>query len=112
MLTDLDDNWPAVVDNLRKAQKRWEHISWILERKGSDPWNSCNFYKAVVQSTILFVEESWVISTRIGRTLGGFHHRVDHWLSKMQPKRDVMGRWISLPLDAAMKAVGLEEVET
>ena len=51
------------------------------------------------------------MSPRIGRTLGGFHHRVDRRLANMQSKRDIMVRWVYLPLDASKKAVGLEEVE-
>ena len=55
--------------------------------RGSIPRTYRNLYKAVVQVTLLFGSESWVISPRIGRNLGGFHHRVDRWLEKMQPKR-------------------------
>ena len=33
-------------------------------------------------------------------------------MEKIQPNRDVTYRFIFLPLDAAMKAVGLEEMET
>ena len=61
--------------------------------------------------TLLFGTEYWVMFPWIVSTLGGFHHREDRWLSKMQPNRYVTGRWIYPPLEAAMKAVGLEEVE-
>ena len=52
------------------------------------------------------------MSSWIGRNLGGFHHKVSRLLAKMQPKRDVTGMWIYPQLDASMKAVGLEELET
>ena len=56
-------------------------------------------------------EKSWVVPPWIGRTLGGFHQRVTRWIAKMQPNRDVTGRWIYPLLDAAMKAVEMEEVD-
>ena len=79
------DYWPTVVGNLRKAQKRWGRMSRILGQEGSDTRNSRNFYKAVFQVTLLFGEESWVVYPRIGRILGGFHHRVASRLANMQP---------------------------
>ena len=57
------------------------------------------------------VDRSELIS-RIGRTLGGFHHRVYHQLENIHLKEDVMGRWIYPPLDVSMKKVGMEEVDT
>ena len=82
-----------------------------LGQEGADPRTSRNFYKAVLQVTLLLGTESWVVSPFILRILGGFHHRVSRRLTNMQLKRDVMGRWIYLPLDAATKSVGMEEVE-
>ena len=54
----LDDNWLAVVGNLRKSRKRWAHMSRILGREGEDPWNSGKFYKAVLQEKLLLGAES------------------------------------------------------
>ena len=65
----------------------------------------------MVQATFLFCIESWVMFPWIGRTLGSFHHRLDQRLEKFQPNKDVAGRLLYLPLDAAMKAVGMEQVE-
>ena len=66
----------------------------------------------IVQATLLFGSEAWVINPRIGSTLRGFHHRVDCYLEGMQLKRDMPGRWEYPPLDAAMAEVGLKDVET
>ena len=87
-------------------------MSRIIGWEGANPRTSGNFYKAVVQETLLFGAESWVMSPQIGKTLGGFHHRVALGLKKMQPNRNGLSRWIYPPLDTAMKEVGLEEVET
>ena len=47
----------------------------ILGREGAYPWTSSTFYKAVVQATLLFGSETWVMNLRIGRTLGGFQKK-------------------------------------
>ena len=83
LLTVLDDNWLAVVGNLRKARRRWERMLRILGEGGADPWTPGKFYKALVRATLLFGSETWVIPHSIGRTLGKLHHRVALWLEKM-----------------------------
>ena len=61
----------------------------------------------VVQATLLFGAETWVMSPRIGNNLYRFHHRVDHRLAGMQPRRYTTGRLVYPPLEAAMAIVGL-----
>ena len=53
-----------------------------------------------------------VTTIDLSTTYNVIHDRLDRRLENIQPKRYMMGRWIYMPLDAAMKAVGLEEVET
>ena len=84
VLTASDDNCPEVFGNPRKARRRWTWMLRILRWKGSDPWEYGKFYKAVVQPTLLFGAEIWVMSARIGRTLGGLHHKVACRMKKMQ----------------------------
>ena len=48
----------------------------ILGQEGSDGWTSEKNYKAVVQATLLFGSETWVMNPSIGRTLGRFYHKV------------------------------------
>ena len=43
------------------------------------------FYKAVVQSVLLFGCETWVITSQVLEVLGGFHHRVARRLSGKHP---------------------------
>ena len=110
-LTASDDNCPAVVDNLTKAQKRRARVSRILGQEVAYPRTSRKFYKSVVQVILLFGAKLWVVSPWTGRTLGGFHHKVDRWLAKVHMMRTGEGRWMCPPLDAAMNSVRLEELE-
>lgn len=61
VLTAPDNDWSAVVENLRKEQWKWAQMSRILVRDREDSRTSSTFYKAVLP------------------TLGGFHHRADCW---------------------------------
>ena len=54
VLTSLDNDWPAVVGNLREARKKWAWLLRILEQEGENPWVSGMFFKAVVQAVLLF----------------------------------------------------------
>ena len=87
-------------------------MSSILGQEGEDPQTYRNFYKAVVNANIMPGSETWVMTHRVGRNLGGFHHRLARQIENMQPRRDMMRRWVYPPLDKAMKTVGLKEVET
>ena len=107
-----DNGCPDVVANLRKSPKRLARLSRIIGQEGVDPHTSGNFYIAVVQAILIFGAETWVIYPRIGKTLGGLHHRVSRRLAGMHPWWDMTGGWVYQPLDAEMTSVDLEEVET
>ena len=63
-----------------------------MGREGADLWTFSNFYKVVFKANLLFGSETWMVTPRIGRTLGGFHHRMAHFMAVMQPKKNMEGR--------------------
>ena len=87
ILSSLDDYWPVVVRNLRRARKRWARLMWLLERYGVDAQTSDLLYVAIVQAVMLYGLDTWVVYPRIGRTLGGFHHKMARILTGKQPQR-------------------------
>ena len=74
--TEADDNWPAVVINLRKSRRKWARLKRFLGREGVDARTLGQVYLVVVQSVFLYGSETWVINPRIRRLLGRFNHRV------------------------------------
>ena len=66
------EDWPAVIQNLAKARAVWRRVTRILSREGARPRVSGFFFKAVVQSVLLFSAETWVVTPHMGRVLGGF----------------------------------------
>ena len=72
----MDDECPEVVGNLRKAMQAWENFVRILGLEGADVQTLGWFYLAVVQATLLWGSEMWVVTPHTAKTLGGFRHRV------------------------------------
>ena len=91
-LAASDGNWLGLVAYLRKDHIRCESFSIVMGREVADLLTSGTFYKALVQATLLFYSENWVMTPRIGMTLRGFHHRVACHLAGMHPKQDMSGR--------------------
>jgi hypothetical protein len=71
----------AVKHNLQKARKVWGRISIILKCEGADKLTMTNFYKAVVQSTLLYGSETWVLTTDLIAQLTAFHHRAARYIT-------------------------------
>ena len=68
------------------------------------------FYKAVVQAVLLFGSDIWFVIPFIGRTIGGFHHRLDFCLTGKQPRRGTYRIWRYPPLGELVVESGLEWV--
>ena len=72
VLTEGDDDWLAVVGNLRKARRSWGRLSQVLGREGADPKVSRTFYTLVAQVVLLFGAETWVLTVRTEKALDSF----------------------------------------
>ena len=65
-----DENWPALIRNMAKARVVWRNIMNILSMEGARPWVHKFFFKAIVQSVLLFCAKTWVVAPRMGKVLG------------------------------------------
>ena len=70
----MEDDWPAVYQNLSKAHKQWGRIACMLSWTGASLRTSSMFYKAVVQSVLLYGSKTWTLSSTMLKVLGGFHN--------------------------------------
>ena len=101
-----DDDCPAVVRNLMHARQKWVRMTWILIREGSNAWTLVHIYLAVVHLVMFYGLETWVLTPRMKRVLGGFHHRLACRLKGRQPRKRRYIGWFYPPLeDAMMEAV-------
>ena len=51
------------------------------------------FFKAIVQAVLLFVLETWVVTTRMGKALRGFQAQVAIWLTGRLLRRTSGRKW-------------------
>ena len=69
-----DDDWPSLIQNLKRVRAVWRRMLRILSRKGVRPRVFEFFFKAVVQSLFLIGADIWVVTPRMGRVLGVFQY--------------------------------------
>jgi hypothetical protein len=68
-----DSDNRAIRYNIAKAQGKWRMFSRILAREGAKPKVMGMFYKAVVQSVLLYGCETWCLTLAQYNTLNSFH---------------------------------------
>ena len=61
---------------MAKAREVWRRMTKILNGEGDEPRVSGFFFKAVLQSVLLFGTETWVVTPHMGRVLEGFQDQV------------------------------------
>jgi hypothetical protein len=71
IITSMDDDWEAARLNLFNARNQWMTISRVLTRSSASPRISALFYKATIQTVLLYGSETWVITNEILQLL---HH--------------------------------------
>jgi hypothetical protein len=107
ILSKNDSDCAAVENNLQKARMKWGRISRLLTREGTYPKAMATFYKAIVQSVLLYGAESWVINKEVERRLQSFHHCCARYIAREHIQQDENGNWTSPPSDRILKKVGL-----
>ena len=110
ILTERDSDMPALYRNLTRARQRWAQLSRLLVREGATPRVSGNFYKAIVQSVLLFGSETWVWTKSMRLALRGFHHTVACRLTG-RLARLLNGVWVYPPIEEALEAASLRPIE-
>ena len=106
-LSSTDNDWTAILSNLAKARKRWARVSVVLRRTCLGPRVAAMFYKAIVQSVLLFGVETWTLSESMLKCLTGFHHRIARQLSGKTAQRLPHGAWQHHPAADALTACGM-----
>ena len=110
-MTATDDDWPAVVRNLRKARRSWGRLARVLRREGAYPKVSRTFYISVTQAVLLFGSETWILTARMEKALNSFQSRVVRKLTRRQPRRGQDGIWYYPLLEGAMKEAGIVRIQ-
>ena len=69
------------------------------------------FYKAVVQTVLLYGCESWALTKTMWDALRGFHHRAARRMARMMAYKNSDGVWTYPPLEEALETAGLYSIE-
>ena len=112
VLFSEDDEWASVVSNIWRSRQKWAQLTRVLSREGGDERTSGQIYLTVVQSVMLYGSETRVVTSHIGKVLGGLHHRVTQSLTGRQPWQERGGVWVYPPLDSAMAEATLKDLKT
>ena len=62
--------------------QKWARLTRVLSMERAEAQTSGKIYLVVVQSVLLYRSEIWVLTLRMQRLLGRFHHRVAHRLTR------------------------------
>jgi Reverse transcriptase (RNA-dependent DNA polymerase) len=109
--TRSDSDWAALYTNLKRARYKWYKLSKLLHREGANSRIFGMFYKAVVQTVLLFGCESWTMTDAMWTVLRGFHHRAARRMANMMAYRTAGGKWVYPPIEEALKKAGLYNIE-
>jgi hypothetical protein len=96
---------------LRRARQRQGMIARILSQEGANAKVMATFYKAVVQSVLLYFSESWVLSEKIVSSLRSFHRRCSRFITGRHIKKNADGSWSYPGSKESLELAGLWTIE-
>ena len=83
-----------------------------MRRENAPPRVSAKFYKAIVQSVLLYGSETWVLSPAALARLEGFHIRAAYRMAQTHvPQQGLQQQWINPSLEAVLEECGTHMIE-
>jgi hypothetical protein len=80
---------------IKKARGIWARAGQVLTADNTPPNVSAKFYKAVVQSALLYGSKTWNLTTTALAWLEGFHIRTAYQMAKKhKPKKGPHHGWV------------------
>jgi hypothetical protein len=102
-----NDAW-AVRGNLKKARGIWARLSRTIRAENASPRACGIFYKATVQSILLFGSKTWNLLPQNLKCLEGFHKRSAWRMAGKRPTKLPDGMWTYPNSAAVLDKVGLK----
>ena len=93
LLAYNDNDSRAVRGNIKKARGVWARLSRTMRAENASPRVCGVFYKATVQSILLFGSETWNLSPVSLKSLEGFHIRAAWRMAGKRPLKLPDGTW-------------------
>ena len=111
ILEETDDDDHAANRQLTRARARWGRIAKILTIDGASPRVMGYFYKAIIQTVLLYGSESWTLTIGMIGRLRSFHHRVARYITGRHIKELEDGTYFCPSMKEVLKAAGMETIE-
>ena len=112
ILEETDNDEHAANRQLTRASRaRWGRIAKILTIDGASPRVMGYFYKAIIQTVLLYGSESWTLMGRMIGRLRSFHHRVARYITGRHIKELEDGTYFCPSMKEVLKAAGMETIE-
>ena len=112
LLTYNDTDMRTVRKNLKKARKTWGMLRNLLRGEFAPPEVCGMFYKAVIQSILLYGCETWVITKPMLRMLRGFHLRAAYRMAKVNKPRKLDDvEWYYPPSEDVFAEVKIHSID-
>jgi hypothetical protein len=112
ILEETDDDEHAANRQLTRARARWGRIAKILTIDGASPRVMGYFYKAIIQTVLLYGSESWTLTGRMIGRLRSFRHRVARYITTGRHIKELEdGTYFCPPMKEVFNAAGMETIE-
>ena len=110
MISHTNSDWPAVFRQLTRARQRWAMLVRAIAHDQVPAKAAGMFYKAIVQSVLLYGSETWVVTRPMLQLLEGFHNRVARKLTGRMPYLEG-DTWIYPPMKETLEKANMYTVE-
>ena len=112
LLAQDDNDIQAVRQQICKARGIWARAGQVLRGENVAPCVPAKFYKAVVQSVLLYRSETWNLSQTVLAQLEGFHICAAYGMAqKHKPHQGLFGNWIHPSTKDVLKECGLHPMK-
>ncbi len=111
ILTQDNDDIRAVRRQIKKARGIWAQVGQVLQAENTPPKVSAKFYKAVVQSVLLYGSETWNLTKTATAQLDRFHIRAAYRMAKVhKPRRGLNQVWVYPATEGVLKECGMHSI--
>ncbi len=110
-LAQDNDDVRAVRSQIKKAWGIWARVGQVLQADNTPPKVSAKFYKAVVQSVLLYGSETWNLTQTALAWLEGFHIRAAYCMAtKHKPRKGPNHVWVCPAKEDVLKECGMHSI--
>ena len=112
LLLQDDNDIQAVRSQLRKARGTWARVGQVLRKENTPPWVSAKFYRAIVQSVLLYGSKTRVLGPAVMARLEGFHIRAAYRMAKEHtPHRGMNHQWTYPPSEKVLEECKMHTIQ-